>query len=286
MRLRLYNTPAHAYGAAPFRVVGVAAEFATAPHDAFLVVNQRALVAATGDPHIDFFLVARRRGPCGGGTRDRCDPGRDPAVSTQTIGTVAAGLATSLTALNLHGLATIELAYTVAILTIGVLIALLAGWRSGVESSPPCALSAPAAARWAPLSHAEALLIGVLAIITGAAGRRGTGQHARHHHDGHLRPAAARPDHAVVDARRAVAAGGRRDCAERDHCRRLTAPPTCGGRVAWVIASPYLTVCAGVPVVRKPQHLCRGFHGDAPPGARFYGWPRGTMSAEGWSWSW
>lgn len=57
VRLRLYNAPRHAYATVPFRVVGVAKEFATAPKDAFLVVNQRALVAATGDPHIDFFLA-------------------------------------------------------------------------------------------------------------------------------------------------------------------------------------------------------------------------------------
>ncbi len=168
VRLRLYNAPAHGYVTTPFRVVGVAAEFATAPHDAFLVVNQSALIAATGDPRIDFFLVRASGDPTAAvqGITARLAGG--PPVSMQTIGTVAAGLATSLTALNLHGLATIELAYTVAILTIGVLIALLVGLAERRGEFAALRAIGASSRQMGAFVHTEALLVGVLAVVTGA----------------------------------------------------------------------------------------------------------------------
>lgn len=172
IRLRLYNAPRHAYLTAPFRVVGVAAEFATAPKDAFLVVNQRALIAATGDPHVDFFLVrAADAGAAGPDTVARnvgaALSGRPP-VTTQTIGAVATGLATSLTALNLHGLATIELAYTVAILAIGVLVALLTGLAERRGEFAGLRAIGASSRQMAAFIVAEALLIAALALSAGA----------------------------------------------------------------------------------------------------------------------
>ena len=118
VHLRLYNVPRHTYLPVSFRVVGVAAEFATAPKDAFLVVNQTALIVATGDAHSEFFLARATGDPQATEESIHTALAAGPPVTTQTIGAVSAGLATSLTALNLRGLVTIELAYTAAILTL------------------------------------------------------------------------------------------------------------------------------------------------------------------------
>ena len=127
VRLCLINVVCHTYVITVFQVVGVMSEFATAPKDAFLIVNQQALVTATSDAHIDFFL-ARASGDIGTASAGiQSVLAGDPQVTTETISMVADGLATSLTALNLHRLVGIELGYTIAILVAGVLIALLGG---------------------------------------------------------------------------------------------------------------------------------------------------------------
>src|SRR5437763_11221102 len=169
VRLRLYHAPIRTYVTTPFRVVGVAAEFATAPKDAFLVVNQAALIAATGAPHIDFFL-ARAAGDAAAADRGiHAALVGGPAVTTQTIDTVAAGLSTSLTALNLHGLATIELAYTIAILTVGVLIALLAGLTERRGEFAALRAIGASARQMGAFVAAEALLVAAFALVAGVA---------------------------------------------------------------------------------------------------------------------
>jgi len=169
VRLRLYNTPRQAYVTTPFHVVGVASEFATAPKDAFLVVNQSTLIAATGDPHIDFFL-ARATGDAAAANRGiQAALAGGPAVTTQTIDTVAAGLSTSLTALNLRGLTTIELAYTIAILTAGVLIALLAGLAERRGEFAALRAIGASGRQMGAFVASEALLVAALALSAGAA---------------------------------------------------------------------------------------------------------------------
>jgi len=168
LRLRLYNAPRQAYVTTPFRVVGVATEFATAPKDAFLVVNQAALVAATGDPRIDFFLARASGDAASADAGIRSALASGPPVTTQTIGSVSAGLATSLTALNLHGLATIELAYTVAILTAGVLIALLAGLAERRGEFAALRAIGASSRQMAAFVVSEALLVAALALVAGA----------------------------------------------------------------------------------------------------------------------
>ncbi len=168
VRLRLYNTPRQAYVTTPFHVVGVASEFATAPKDAFLVVNQSTLIAATGDPHIDFFLARATGDATAANQGIGAALAGGPAVTTQTIDTVAAGLSTSLTALNLRGLTTIELAYTIAILTAGVLIALLAGLAERRGEFAALRAIGASGRQMGAFVASEALLVAVLALTAGA----------------------------------------------------------------------------------------------------------------------
>jgi putative ABC transport system permease protein len=123
--IRLFNRASNSYQDARFTVVGVALEFPTAPHDAFLVVNLPKLVQATADPSVTCFLVKTNGDPAAVAHRAQVQLGSDQ-VQTQAIGSVAGKLATSLTSLNLNGLVAIEFVYAVLIASAGLAVFLVA----------------------------------------------------------------------------------------------------------------------------------------------------------------
>jgi putative ABC transport system permease protein len=125
VNLRLYNRVSNTYKDARFTVAGVALEFPTAPRDAFLVVNLPALVRATGDSSVSFFLLKTSDDPANVAHTVQSRLGSD-AVQTQSIGSVADKLATSLTSLNLSGLVAVEYVYTILIASAGLAVFLVA----------------------------------------------------------------------------------------------------------------------------------------------------------------
>ena len=165
--IRLFNNMSKAYQDAHFTVVGVAQEFATAPKDAFLVVNLAALVQATGDPSISFFLLKTNDEPSKSALMIESRLGAD-RVQTQDIGSVAAKLTTSLTSLNLNGLVGIEYFYTFLIASLGLgvfLLAMLAERRR--EFATMRSLGATGS-QIAAFMFSEAVLISSSALIVGA----------------------------------------------------------------------------------------------------------------------
>lgn len=125
MTIRLYNRDSQMYQDAHFTVAGIAKEFPTAPKDAFLVVNLAALAQATADPFPSFFLLKAHDDSTALASTVQSQLGAG-AVQTQSIEHVSAQLATSLTSLNLNGLAAIEYFYTILIVAAGFLVFLLA----------------------------------------------------------------------------------------------------------------------------------------------------------------
>lgn len=125
VKIGLFNRKSGAYHVTQFTVVGVALEFATAPKDAFLVVNFPALVKATADPSVNSFLVRANGDPATVARRIQAQIGPD-RVQTESIASVKATLASSLTSLNLNGLVRIEYVYSALIASAGLTIFLLA----------------------------------------------------------------------------------------------------------------------------------------------------------------
>ncbi len=119
INLRLLSAQDHQYHAVPFNFVGVAREFPTAPKDSFLVANARYIAEKTGSAASEYVLM-----------RAKSDPGRLNAQASRLlssepmkitdIGQAANLIGSSLTAVNLAGLTTIELVF-------GVLMAAAAG---------------------------------------------------------------------------------------------------------------------------------------------------------------
>jgi putative ABC transport system permease protein len=125
VKISLFDRRTGSYRVSQFTVVGVALEFATAPKDAFLVVNLPALIKATNDPTVNNFLVRATGDPATVARQIRTSLAAD-RVQTDSIASVRSSLATSLTSLNLSGLVRIEYIYTALIASAGLTVFLLA----------------------------------------------------------------------------------------------------------------------------------------------------------------
>jgi putative ABC transport system permease protein len=123
INLRLYNVHSKTYVLAPFHMVGVATEFPTAPKDAFLVANSAYLTQVNGNPNPSFYLLRASGDP--GALAGRLQATLPPGSTVQHIGQVSGLLATSLTAINLNGLATIEGAFALGVLCLGLAVFLV-----------------------------------------------------------------------------------------------------------------------------------------------------------------
>ncbi|GAC1463195.1 MAG: hypothetical protein NVS2B16_07110 [Chloroflexota bacterium] len=125
VKIGLFNRHTGSYRITRFTVVGVALEFATAPKDAFLVVNLPALIKATADPSVNSFLLQANGDPATVAKRVQAVLGGD-RVQTESIASVRSTLASSLTSLNLNGLVRIEYVYSALIASAGLTVFLLA----------------------------------------------------------------------------------------------------------------------------------------------------------------
>lgn len=166
VKISLFDRRTGAYRVSQFTVVGVALEFATAPRDAFLVVNLPALIKATNDPSVNSFLVRSTGDPATLAKQVQTSLGGD-RVQTESIASVRSSLATSLTSLNLSGLVRIEYVYTALIASAGLtvfLLALLADRRR--EFATMRALGATGRQLTAFILS-EAGLIGVVGLLIG-----------------------------------------------------------------------------------------------------------------------
>ncbi|GAA1962088.1 ABC transporter permease [Microbacterium deminutum] len=125
INLRLQNPRSGELTTVPFRYVGVANEFPTAPKDSFLVANASYVAEKTGDPAVSVALVNT-------GTADPADVARSlqhelgTSATVVPIGAARSAVGSSLTSVDLAGLTRIELifAFVLAAASGGVVFAL------------------------------------------------------------------------------------------------------------------------------------------------------------------
>ncbi|GAA2076413.1 ABC transporter permease [Actinomadura alba] len=125
LRLRLQDGRTRQYRTVVFHYAGIAKEFPTAPRDSFLVANADYVAAQTGSDTVGTFLVtASGRSPheLAANLRGRLGSG----AQITDLDSVHHVVGTSLTAVDLRGLTTIELTYAVALAAAatGLLLAL------------------------------------------------------------------------------------------------------------------------------------------------------------------
>src|SRR5207248_1104213 len=111
----------------PFRYARVVKEFPTAPKDSFLVANAAYIAQRTGSPAVGEFLISTDgTSPSTVATRLRAALGTGPSVTDiQSARTV---VGSSLTAVDLAGLTTVELGFALALAVAATGLQLLLGF--------------------------------------------------------------------------------------------------------------------------------------------------------------
>ncbi|GGR31664.1 ABC transporter permease [Deinococcus ruber] len=116
VRLRLQRASDHTYHVVPFTFVGVVREFPTAPKDSFLITNASYLAAQTGNPAREVVLLQTAGDVSVLAARARSLVADLPGAQVSDLATVRARVASSLTAVNVAGLAQLELGFAVLLL--------------------------------------------------------------------------------------------------------------------------------------------------------------------------
>jgi len=114
VRLRLEFASDGRYHVVPFLFVGVAREFPTAPRDSFIVANAAYVARQTGTGSVQTLLVRTDAPPPVVAERIRRLLGPASGATVQDIETQRRVTLSSLTAIDLHGLTRLELAFALA----------------------------------------------------------------------------------------------------------------------------------------------------------------------------
>jgi putative ABC transport system permease protein len=113
LNLRIQNAIDHQYHIVPFTFIGVVREFPTAPKDSFLVANAGYISQQTGSNAAESVLIKTNRLAKNVSQQIQKMTTYMPGVTVTDIGTVENVIGSSLTAISLHGLTTLELAFSV-----------------------------------------------------------------------------------------------------------------------------------------------------------------------------
>ncbi len=126
INLRLMNAGDHQYHPVAFRFIGVAREFPTAPKDSFLVANAAYVARMTGSDASEYILMRARNDPTALARQAASVLAFEPSLRITDIGQAAHLIGSSLTAVDLGGLTTIELGFSVlmAAAAAGLMLAL------------------------------------------------------------------------------------------------------------------------------------------------------------------
>lgn len=126
INLRLMNASDHQYHAVPFKFIGVAREFPTAPKDSFLVANASYIARMTGTPVSEYALIRTNGDVEKVASEVRSALADSPALQIKDIGSVSHIIGSSLTAVDMSSLTKIELTFAIimAASTAGLMLAL------------------------------------------------------------------------------------------------------------------------------------------------------------------
>jgi putative ABC transport system permease protein len=148
-----------------FRMVGVALEFPTAPHDAFLVANLSYVAAQTGDSRFSFVL-ARATGDAraaSGSLARRLGDG----WQVTDVGTTNARLANSITSVDLANLVVLDVGFAVLIASVGLGLFLLAGLSERRRELATMQAIGAAPSHLRALVAAETLVVTTTGLVAG-----------------------------------------------------------------------------------------------------------------------
>lgn len=126
INLRLINAGDNQYHAVPFKFIGIAREFPTAPRDSFLVANAAYISKMTNSNVSEYILMRSAIDPAQLAKQALAALGPAPGVSVKDIGTASHIIGSSLTAVDLGKLTAIELSFgaIMSVAAAGLMLAL------------------------------------------------------------------------------------------------------------------------------------------------------------------
>jgi putative ABC transport system permease protein len=126
LNLRLQYAKDHQYHVVPFHFVGIVREFPTAPKDSFLVANSRYIAARTGSDAGEIVLMKATGDLSKVAAGARKVTGSMAGVKVTDLQSTQRMLSSSLTAVDLRGLTTIELSFAVLLVAMatGLILAM------------------------------------------------------------------------------------------------------------------------------------------------------------------
>lgn len=113
INLRLMNASDHQYHPVPFKFIGVAREFPTAPKDSFLVANASYIARTTGSPASEYALIRTNGNAAAVAVEVRSALADAPSLQVKDIGSVSHIIGSSLTSVDLSSLTMIELTFAI-----------------------------------------------------------------------------------------------------------------------------------------------------------------------------
>jgi putative ABC transport system permease protein len=126
INLRLQFASDHAYHVVPFKFIGIAREFPTAPKDSFLIANAKYIANATGIPTSEIVLIKASIEPGQLSENLRKSLTDHKGLSVTDLGQAVHRIGSSLVAVDLRSLTGLELAFAIPLVAgaIGLIFAL------------------------------------------------------------------------------------------------------------------------------------------------------------------
>jgi putative ABC transport system permease protein len=126
INLRLQFASDRAYHVVPFKFVGIAREFPTAPKDSFLIANAKYIATATGIPTSEIILVKASIEPTVLADNLRTSLADHKGLGVSDLGQTVHRIGSSLVAVDLRSLTALELAFAIPLVAgaIGLIFAL------------------------------------------------------------------------------------------------------------------------------------------------------------------
>jgi putative ABC transport system permease protein len=168
LNLRIQNASDHQYHLVPFTFIGVVREFPTAPKDSFLVANADYISQQTGSNAAEFVLVKTKEDPISISQQIQKMVASLPGIKVTDIGSVEKVIGSSLTAISLRGLTTLELTFSVLLVASASGLILGLGFEERKKVSTTLIVLGAKSKHLGAFVWAEGLLLLIIGWITGA----------------------------------------------------------------------------------------------------------------------
>jgi putative ABC transport system permease protein len=169
INLRLQSVADHEYHVVPFHFIGVVKEFPTAPRDSFLVANSKYVAEQNGSTAAEIVLTRTTGDPAAVAATLTATLSVESPLKTTDIGHAARLIGSSLTAIDLRALTSIELSFAVLLATAATGLVLVLGF---VERSRTMAILSALGAKPSEIGSflwSEALLLLLGGVLFGSA---------------------------------------------------------------------------------------------------------------------